>query len=83
MFSGTRGRGRLLPLWRLGGMTDAAAGLHRRARGRGGVAGGGTGAAAGTGGRARAVSRATIVARGTIQRIATASEWGYYPRRDG
>jgi hypothetical protein len=28
LFSGTRGRGRLLPVQRLGGMIDATAGVH-------------------------------------------------------
>jgi ABC transporter substrate binding protein len=39
--------GRGLPVQRLGGMTDATAGLHRGAGKRGGVAGGGGGAATG------------------------------------
>jgi hypothetical protein len=45
-FQCTPGRGSLLPVQRLGGMTDAAAGFHRWARKCGGVAGGGAGAAA-------------------------------------
>jgi hypothetical protein len=36
---GTRGRGRLLPVQRLGGMTDATAGVYRGARECGGVVG--------------------------------------------
>jgi hypothetical protein len=45
-FSGTRGRDRLPPVRRLGGMTDAAARVHRWARRGGSVAGGGASAGA-------------------------------------
>src|SRR5262249_24047707 len=49
-FPWTPGRGSLLPVQRLGGMTDATAGVHRWARERGGVAFIGASAAGGDAG---------------------------------